>query len=129
MIRGLWDCQVDTIIYFKLGDTDAETYKHKPMTKFLERWDNINKDKHGTHCNYQGKHCPLFVMSVDRLLGREALIVISQLSQVMAEKMEETLSKVRGWVNRHIDISVARSYSSMIRRYRLPSPLREQEPD
>ena len=55
MIRGLWDCQVDAIIDVKLGDSDADTYKYKPMTSLLSRWENIEKDKHGKHCHNQRK--------------------------------------------------------------------------
>ena len=65
-----------------------------------------------------------FVLSVDRMLGREALAILSQLNLVMAEKREEPLSQVRGWVNGQITIDVAKSYSQMIRGARTPSPLR-----
>ena len=66
---------------------------------------------------------------MDGLLGREALVVISQLILVMVYKREEPLLQVRGWVNGRIDIAVVRSYSRMICGARLPSPLREQELD
>ena len=49
MIQGLWDRQVDAIIDVKLGDSDAETYKHEPTTKILDRWEEIKKYKHGNH--------------------------------------------------------------------------------
>ena len=54
-------------------------------------------------------------------------VVLSQLSRVMAEKMEESLSQIRRWVNGRITIAVARSYSQMIRRTRLPSHLRQRK--
>ena len=66
---------------------------------------------------------------MDGILGKEALAVLSQLSQFMSDKREELLLQVRGWVNRRIKIAVVRSYSRMIRGARIPSPLREQEPD
>ena len=56
MIRELWDLQVNAIIDVKLGDADKDTYKHDPMTKILDRWENIKKDKHGKHCHYRQKH-------------------------------------------------------------------------
>ena len=98
MIRVLWYSQLDTIIDIKLGDSDAETYKHDPMPTLLARWEKIKTDKHGKHRNNQRKHFSPFVLSVDGLLGREALVVISQLSEVMAEKREEPLLQVRRWV-------------------------------
>ena len=38
MIRGLWDRQIDAIIDIKIGDADADTYNHEPMTSLLARW-------------------------------------------------------------------------------------------
>ena len=47
----------------------------------------------------------------------------------MAAILEEPISHVRGWVNGQIEIAAAKLYSRMIRGDRLPSPLRDQEPD
>ena len=65
---------------------------------------------------------------MDGILGREALVVISQLIPVMEMKREEPVLQIRGWVNGCITIAVARSYSQMIHGSWLPSPPREQEP-
>ena len=109
MIRVLWYRQVDAIIDVKLGDADADTYKYEPMTSLLTRWEKINKYKHCKHCHNQRKHFSPFVLSVDGILGREALVVLSQFSRFMAEKMEEPLFQVREWVNGCIAIAVAGS--------------------
>ena len=37
MIQGLWDSQVDAIIDVKLGGSDADTYKYKPIKSLLAR--------------------------------------------------------------------------------------------
>ena len=63
------------------------------------------------------------------MLGREAQVILTNLSPLMAAKMEEPISHMRGWVNGQIAIAVARSYSHMIRGARLPSLLRNREPD
>ena len=96
MIRGLQDCQVDAIIDVKLGDADEDTYKYEPMTSLLTRWGNIKKDKHGNHCNDQWKQFQLFVNSVNGMLGMEAVVVLSQLRRIMADKKKETLFNYRG---------------------------------
>ena len=80
MIQVLWDHQVEAIIDVNLGDADADTYKYDSMTLLLARWGNIKKDKQGNHCHNQRKHLSPFVLSVDRILGREGLVVLSQLS-------------------------------------------------
>ena len=63
------------------------------------------------------------------MLGKEALVVLTDLSRLIATKLEEPLSQVRGWVNGQFKIVVVRSHSRMIRGARLPSPLRDREPD
>ena len=128
MIQGLWDRQVNASIDVKLGDSDADTYKYEPMTSLLGRWEKIKKYKHCKHCNDQWNFFT-FVLSVDRMLGRKSLVLLSQMSIVMAEKSEEPLLQVRGWSNVCITIAVARSYSQIIRIAQHPSPLWEQELD
>ena len=55
-----------------------------------------------------GKFSP-FVLSIDGILGREALVVIAQLSRTMTEKREKPILHLRGWINGKIRITVARS--------------------
>ena len=80
MVRGLWVRQVDAISDVRLGDADAYSYKYEPMTVLLARWEKIKKNMHGKHCHNRRIHFSLFVLSVDGMLGREALVVLSQLS-------------------------------------------------
>ena len=77
MVQGLWDRQVDAIIDVKIGDADADSYKYEPMAALLAQWEMIKKDKHGKHCHNQRKHLLPFVLSVDGMIGREALVVFS----------------------------------------------------
>ena len=84
------------MIDVKLGDADAETYNYEPMKSLPSRWENTKKDKHGKHCHNKQKLFLPFVLSVDGILGKEALVVISKLSRVMAEKREEPLSASTG---------------------------------
>ena len=86
MIGCLWDRQVESIVDVKLGDSGADSYKYKPMTALLARWETTNKYKNGKQCHDQRKHFSPFVISVDGMLGRESLVVLAQLSQTMAEK-------------------------------------------
>ena len=38
----------------------------------------------------------LIILSIDGMLGREALVVLADLSRLMAAKMDEPMSHVRG---------------------------------
>ena len=76
MIQGLWDRQTDAIIDVKIGDADMNSYKYEPMAELLDRWKTINKDKHGKHFHNQRKKISPFFLSVDGILGREALVIL-----------------------------------------------------
>ena len=91
MIRGLCDCQVNTINDIKIGDSKAYAYKYESIASLLSRWKNMKKDIHSKHCHNQRKHFFLFGLSVSIMLGSKALVVIYQLSRVMAEKREKPL--------------------------------------
>ena len=86
MIRGLWDLQVESIIDFKLCNTDADSFYYEPMSELLSRWETIKKDKHSKQCSDQRKHFLPFVLSVNGIIGRESLAVLVQLSQTIAAK-------------------------------------------
>ena len=92
------------------------------MAVLLDWFVTINNEKHGKHCHDQQKHFSPF-SPVGGALGREFLVVLAQLSQIMAAKMDEPILYVRGWINSRIPIAVARSYSQMIRGDQLPSTL------
>ena len=81
MIRGLCDQQAYAIIYIKIGDADADSYKYEPMVALLAWWETINKQNHVKHCHDQQKYFSTFVLSDYFMLGRESLIVLAQLSQ------------------------------------------------
>ena len=70
-----------------------------------------------------------FVLYVYGILGKEVLVIPVNLSLLMAEKMEEPILQVRGWVNGRTEIAVARLYYRIICGARLPSPLQDRDLD
>ena len=99
------------------------------MDKLLYCLDKQNKDKHSHNWHDKQKYISLFVFSVYGMLGKEALTVLTILSQLMAEKFKEPILHVHGWVNGRIAIAVMRFFYPMFRGSRLPSTLRDREPD
>ena len=69
------------------------------MEDILDQWETIKKDNHGKHCYNQRKTFSPFVLSVYVMIGREALALLVKSSQTMAEKMDEPILYVRGWIN------------------------------
>ena len=63
------------------------------------------------------------------MMGNEALVVFTNLSQLMSTKIDKPMLHVTGWVNVRIKIAVVRSYSRVLRGALYPSPLRTQKPE
>ena len=80
LFQGLWDIQKEAIIDVIFGYADVGTYKKEEKNTLLPRWWKINKEKHGRHCHEQRKNYPLFVLSVDGIIGKEEQVVIATLS-------------------------------------------------
>ena len=70
-----------------------------------------------------------FVIYVYGILGREELVILANLSQLMEEKMYEPVFLVWGWVNCLIAIAVMISHSKNINGARIPSPLLNRYPE
>ena len=64
----------------------------------------MKKDKHSKNCHKQREQFSPFVLSVDGILGKEALVVLANLSQLMESKMDDPISHVHGWINDWITI-------------------------
>ena len=90
------------------------THSDKPRgTPFTSTWLGQRPDCN-RGCEVALPHDPPFFLSVDGMLGKEALVVLTNLSRLIATNLEEPLSQVRGWVNGRIAIAVVRSHYRMI---------------
>ena len=78
------------------------------MDEILDHWDKEKKDKHVNHFPKTIETFSPFPLSVHIMLGKEAPVVLTNLSGIMVTKLEKSLSHVRGWVNVRISIAVAR---------------------
>ena len=47
------------------------------------------KYKHGNHFHEQGNKFSLFVLVIEVILGKESQVLLKQLSQLMAKRLEE----------------------------------------
>ena len=50
----------------------------------------------------------LFVLYVDGILGREDLVILTNFSRLLTEKMDDPILHLQGWINGHIKIKVSR---------------------
>ena len=70
----------DTIVDVRFGDSDLDTYKYEPMDNLLDCREKENRDKRVKHCHEQRRHFSPFFLSVDGMLGKEDLVILSNLS-------------------------------------------------
>ena len=80
------------------------------MDKLLEGWYNTKKEKHIQACYNQRRTFSLFVLSVDGMMGKEALVVLSTFIQLMDAKLNKPILHVTGWINDQVAIAAVRSY-------------------
>jgi hypothetical protein len=76
------------ILYERVTDTDAKTYKDKEPRKVLESAEKLKKRKYSQPCADQRQQFTPFVVSVDGVLGKEAKLAIKELSQISAKSKE-----------------------------------------
>ena len=114
--------------YFQTGGTILWLIKEGSNGNAPVLLGKMNKDKHSNHWHEQGKNI-CFSLSIDGMLGKEALVVLQNLSILMSAKLEERILHVRGWVNSQIVIVVLRYYYRMIYRACIPSLLWDRDPD
>ena len=79
-IQGLREIQKEAIIDVRFGDADAETRKPVRTEMVLVGWEKTDKDKHGQAWYYQHRKFYLFILSVDGIMGKEELVVLTTLS-------------------------------------------------
>ena len=63
------------------------------MGKLLASWEKENKYKHVKHFHEQWKHFSPFVLSVDGMLRKESLVVLTDLSQLIAKTFRNPFHK------------------------------------
>ena len=99
-----WESYTEAMIDVRFRDAGAETWKPVRMDKLLEGWEKTNKDKHGQAWYNQRRHFSLFVLLVNGMMGKEALVILATLSQLMAAKMDKPISQIIDLVNVRISI-------------------------
>ena len=93
IIQDLWESQNDSIIDIILGDPGCDSHKKEPTRTLLDWWENKRRTKTASIATSNGIFSP-FVLSFDDMLGKEALVVLANLSRLIAAKLEEPISNV-----------------------------------
>eukprot|EP00957_Ditylum_brightwellii_P206843 15350224-Ditylum_brightwellii.AAC.1 len=122
MIRHLWKHQVDTVIDVRITDTDAKYHISRPLETLLAAQEKGKKGKYLNACLEQNRHFSLFVVSVDGMLGKEAVMVLRQLSRKLAIKWVcPIISQATNYVKTTMSLSNVRATNRCLQGSRVPS--------
>eukprot|EP00957_Ditylum_brightwellii_P033827 2563836-Ditylum_brightwellii.AAC.1 len=121
MICHLWKHQVDTVIDARITDTDVKSYISCSLETVLAAQDKEKKGKYLTSCLEQNRHFSPFVVSVDGMLGKEAAMVLWQLSRKLAVKWDCPISQATNYVKTTMSLSIVKATNCCLRGSRVRS--------
>ena len=106
----LTESQTAAIIDVIFGDADTYTYGYDPIDKLLAIWNKKNKYKHGKYFQDQRRFFLSFPLSEWHAWEGGSSHTL-EFESTHGRKLKEQISHIRVWVNGHIAIAIARSYS------------------
>ena len=114
-VRGLWQPQTTALFDVRVVDTDAASYRHRPVQQVIGAAEEEKKAKYSSAIeDRRGSFTP-FVLSVDGYMGREADRSLRRLADVLVWKWEKRYSKVIDWVRAYMAFSVIRATNLCLR--------------
>ena len=119
MIRGLWETGTDALIDVQLVNVDAKSHRNRDAESVLKTAERSKKRKHLADCQQQRRHFTPFVVSTDGMLGYEANSLIKRLAKELAEKWEQSYSRVCRWLKSRIGIAIVRATHRCLRGSRV----------
>ena len=116
-IRGFWEKQTECIFDVRITNTDAlsRIEQSKSVKGCLEAQEKEKKDKYLKSCLERRRHFTPFVVSVDGVLGDEALTTLRRLSRKLAGKWKRPYPVILGYVKAKISLSVLRAVHQCVR--------------
>ena len=108
-VRGVWNPQRDVLLDFKVVNTDAASYIHRPVRSVLESAAAQKKAKHKQACAERRADFTPFICSTDGAIHREGQHFLRRLSARLASKWEMSYSRAMGFVNMRLSLAILRA--------------------
>jgi hypothetical protein len=105
-IRIYWEKEAYCILHLKIMDTDMTYHCNKDPHKILEAVEWPKKKKYLQPCLDQRCHFTQFVISVDGLVGNDAIMIIKTLTEKQAQKMINSYSHLCGCIYARLSIVI-----------------------
>ena len=98
-VRGVWNPQREVLFDFKVVNTDAASYVHRPVRAVLESAAVQKKAKHEQACAERRADFTPFICSTDGAIRHEGQHFLRHLSARLASKWEMAYSRAMSFVN------------------------------
>jgi hypothetical protein len=114
-IRGVWEPQALALLDIRVINTDAESYRSRPVQCVLTNAENEKKRKYKTACEESRSAFTPFITSTDGVLGNEAQFFIKHLAERLAGKWQRSYSAVMSWTRVRLSFAILRATCQCIR--------------
>jgi len=119
LVRGFFSRSTDTIFDIRVQDLDATSYVDKDPLKCLMASEQEKKQKYHNKCHESRRTFVPFVVSVDGMLGPEAINTLQRIAQRFSEKWQRPYSVTFGYVKSRLGLAVVRATNLCLRGTRL----------
>ena len=114
-IRGVWQPQTVALFDVRVTDTDTPSHSQRVVTAVLSSAEEEKKKKYSEAAALCRASFTPLVVSVDRVLGREANFFVKQLAQKLAHKWDKSNSEVLEWMRAQLSFAILRATNLCLR--------------
>ena len=100
-------------------DTDAQSYRHRPVEAVLSSAERDKQRKYSEAVKARRAFFTPFVVSVDGVLGREANYLLKRFADKLSQKWKKPYSQIMGWVRATMSFSIVRATNLCLRGSRV----------
>ena len=119
MVRDFFFHSQDADFDIRIQDLVAQTHVNKDQQKCLITSENEKKTKYLSKCHEHRRAFVPFVVSVDGMLGPEAVNTLKRIAQLLSEKWRRPYSSTFGYVKSRMGIAVVRATNLCLRGTRM----------
>ena len=99
----------------RITDVTAKSYQDGTNTTNLQRGGNLKKRKHLKACLEARRSFTPLVFSTEGCMGKETNVAVRRLTALLSKKWDGEYAAVCGYVRACLSLSLARSFSHLIR--------------
>ena len=108
-VCGAWEPQTEALFDIRVVDTDAQSYRARTPHDVLSTAEGEKKRKYLQACQDRRATFTSFCVSVDGMLGSEAVFFVKRMSDLLAAKWGRPYGVVSEWVRACLSFAILRA--------------------